>query len=57
MGIEELIRKIDRDEARQEANQTFTKNLIINTDFSNEKIAMLVGVEVKYVAQMRVEMG
>jgi hypothetical protein len=35
------------------ANRPFTINLITNTDFSNEKIAMLVGVDVIWVAEIR----
>ncbi|MCU0375467.1 MAG: hypothetical protein MUF24_09175 [Chitinophagaceae bacterium] len=40
-------------EERNEANLEFTINLIKNTDFSDEKIAALVGVEVSWVFGIR----
>jgi hypothetical protein len=40
-------------EERTEANRDFTTNLITNTDFSNEKIATLVGVDAAWVAEIR----
>jgi hypothetical protein len=40
-------------EERTEANRDFTINLIKNTDFSNAKIAMLVGVDEAWVAEIR----
>jgi predicted transposase/invertase (TIGR01784 family) len=41
-----------KQEERSEANRQFTINLITNTDFSDEKIAMLVGVDVIWVAEI-----
>jgi hypothetical protein len=38
---------------RTKANRQFTINLITITDFSDEKIAMLVGVDVAWVAEIR----
>lgn len=40
-------------EERNEANLEFTINLIKNTDFSDEKIAALVGVDVSWVEGIR----
>lgn len=40
-------------EERNEANLEFTINLIKNTDFSDEKIAALVGVDVSWVESIR----
>jgi predicted transposase/invertase (TIGR01784 family) len=40
-------------EERTNANIEFTINLIKNTDFSDEKIALLVGVDVNWVAEIR----
>ena len=42
-----------RQEERSEANLEFTSSLIKNTDFSDEKIALLVGVETHWVAEIR----
>ena len=39
-----------------EANRQFTINLITNTDFSDEKIAMLVGVDAAWVKKIRQEL-
>ena len=36
-----------------EKNLTFTTSLIQNTDFDDAKIAMLVGVTVEYVKNLR----
>jgi hypothetical protein len=41
---------------KTEANHKFTISLITNTDFSNEKIAMLVGVDAAWVAEIRKEL-
>ena len=38
-----------------EANHKFTISLITNTDFNNEKIAMLVGVDATWVAEIKKE--
>lgn len=43
-------------EERSVANYEFTTSLIINTDFSDEKIALIVGVEPNWVAEIRKEM-
>jgi hypothetical protein len=40
-------------EERTEANLEFTISLINNTDFSDEKIAALVGVDTNWVAEIR----
>jgi predicted transposase/invertase (TIGR01784 family) len=40
---------------RTKANRTFTINLLTNTDFSDAKIADLVGVDIKWVAEIRKE--
>ncbi len=42
-------------EERTEANRTFTISLINNTDFEDEKIALLVGVNAAWVAEIRKE--
>jgi hypothetical protein len=61
MGLKEFVldrerrmaRKEAREEEREEKNSIFTKNLITQTDFSDEKIALLACVEVEYVRKMR----
>jgi phage portal protein BeeE len=40
-------------EGMSEANRNFTMSLINSTDFSDEKIASLVGVDAKWVADIR----
>ncbi|HMP92824.1 MAG TPA: hypothetical protein PKD90_08130, partial [Phnomibacter sp.] len=42
-------------EARTEANRKFTIRLIKNTDFTDDKIALLVGVDAPWVAEIRNE--
>ncbi len=42
-----------REEVIEEKNFIFTKNLIMQTDFSDEKIALLANVEIEYVKKMR----
>lgn len=44
-------------EERSQANREFTINLLKNTDFSNEKIAGLVGVSADWVANLQLELG
>ena len=46
-------REKGREEEREEKNVIFTKNLIAQTDFSDEKIALLASVEVGYVKKLR----
>lgn len=40
-------------EERTEANRDFTINLITNTDFNDTKIALLVGIDAVWVAEIR----
>ena len=40
-------------EEKQKNNKSFTISLLISTDFNDEKIAALVGVEKTYVAELR----
>jgi predicted transposase YdaD len=42
-----------REEVKEEKNFIFTQNLITQTDFSDEKIALLANVEIEYVKKMR----
>ena len=57
MGLEEFVldreRRVGRKEGREEKNSSFTKNLITQTDFSDEKIATLANVDTEYVKKMR----
>jgi hypothetical protein len=57
MGLKEFVldreRRMARKEEREEKNSTFTRNLITQTDFSDEKIALLAGVEIDYVRKVR----
>ena len=65
MGIEELLleraekRGIEkgREEAREASAYIFVKNLLIDTNFDNEKIASLASVDVSFVQQVREEIG
>ena len=41
----------------QQKNKDFATSLIVSTDFDDEKIAMLVGVTVEYVSDLRTELG
>ncbi|MBL7816020.1 MAG: Rpn family recombination-promoting nuclease/putative transposase, partial [Saprospiraceae bacterium] len=43
-------------EGSMEKNLEFTKNLLLNTDFTTEKIALLVGVEVEYVQKVKLDL-
>jgi hypothetical protein len=57
MGLKEFVldreRRMGRKEGREESNFIFTKNLTTLTDLSDEKIASIVEVEIKYVKKMR----
>jgi hypothetical protein len=65
MGLEEFVldreRRVGRKEGREEGmsikeiedKTNFTKNLLTQTDFSEEKIASLVGVEIEFVKQVK----
>ena len=44
-------------EKEYEDNRKFTLSLISNTDFSDEKIAMLVGVDTIWVSEIRKELN
>jgi predicted transposase YdaD len=44
-------------EERTEANRDFTVSLINQTDFSDEKIALLVGVDEAWVAEIRKQLA
>jgi predicted transposase/invertase (TIGR01784 family) len=44
-------------EERTEANRDFTIILITNTDFSDEKIGSLVGIDADWVSEIRKELG
>ena len=61
MGLEEFVldreRRVGRKEGREEKNSSFTKNLITQTDFSDEKIATLANVETEYVKKMRASLS
>ncbi len=61
MGLEEFVldreRRVGREEGMSikeiEEKTNFTKNLLTQTDFDDEKIASLVGVEVDFVRQVK----
>ncbi len=65
MGLKEFVldrerrmarkegREEGREEEREEKNSIFTKNLVTQTDFSDEKIASLANVDVEFVKKMR----
>lgn len=61
MGLEEQILKMMRKEGKSEgrsegkieSSTLFVENLFRSTDFSNEKIASLADVSVKFVGEMR----
>jgi hypothetical protein len=65
MGLKEFVldreRRMALKEGREEGmdikekqkNLNFTQNLITQTDFSDEKIASIVGVEIDYVKKIR----
>ncbi len=65
MGLKEFVldrerriaRKEARAEEREENNSIFTQNLITQTDFSDEKIALLANVELEYVKKMRISLN
>ncbi len=54
-GIEKGIEKGIEIQSHKK-NVDFTTSLIISTDFDNEKIATLVGVEITFVAQIRADL-
>jgi hypothetical protein len=57
MGLEEFVldreRRVGRKEATYEKDVAFTKNLLTQTDFSEEKIAVLVGVNIEFVQKVK----
>ncbi len=65
MGLEEFVldreRRVGREEGREEGmsikeiedRTNFTKSLLTQTDFDDNKIALLVGVEVEFVRQIK----
>ncbi len=65
MGIEEFVldreRRVGRKEGKQEGVEettyekdvAFTKILLTQTDFSEEKIAVLVGVDIEFVRKVK----
>ena len=69
MGIKEFVlnrakregklegEKIGMSKAEHEKNLSFTKSLLSETDFTNEKIAGLVGVSIDFVQSIRKELG
>jgi len=55
-GLEKGLEKgleMGREEAAQEKNVAFVKSLLSNTDFDDEKIASLVGVNVAFVKEIK----
>lgn len=40
----------------KEDKTNFTQNLILQTDFPDEKIALLVGINIEFVEEMRISM-
>ena len=61
MGLKEFIldreRRIARKEGREEKDFVITQNLIVQTDFSDEKIATLANVGLEYVKKMRISLN
>jgi hypothetical protein len=61
MGLEEFVldreRRVGRKEGMSikeiEEKTNFTRNLLTQTDFDDEKIASLVGVEIEFVRQVK----
>jgi hypothetical protein len=51
-GIEQGIEQ-GKDIKEQEKNYNFTKALLLDTDFSEEKIATLVGVDISFVKEVK----
>ncbi len=41
----------------REDKTNFTKNLILQTDFTHEKIAILVGVDIEFVEEIRISLS
>jgi len=69
MGLKEFVldrerrmarkegREEGKEEEREEKNSIFTQNLIMQTEFSDEKIADLAGVDIEYVKKMRTSLS
>jgi hypothetical protein len=53
MGIEEFLLERAEKKGLREGKVAFVKSLLQNTDFNDEKIAMLVGVTVEFVANVK----
>ena len=53
-GMEEGLGK-GMEEGRKQKDLTFATNLIISTDFDDDKIANLVGVNLSFVQHLRQE--
>ncbi|MBL7816308.1 MAG: hypothetical protein JNL70_14910 [Saprospiraceae bacterium] len=54
--IEKGIKK-GKIETEHHKNFEFTKNLLLDSDISIEKIALLVGVDVAFVQKVKTELG
>ena len=57
MGIIETIKKIAKEESAEQKTYEFVKNLILNTDFDNAKIASLAGVPETFVEKVKKEVN
>jgi hypothetical protein len=61
MGIEEIVKQMIAEEAREEGeekrNTVFVTNLLQSTDFTNEKVAMLADVPMEFVQQIQANLA
>jgi predicted transposase YdaD len=55
-GIE-IGKEIGKEETISQKNKEFTINLLNTGDFDDERIALLVGVEVEFVLQVKAELA
>ena len=57
MNVKNLLhdKKEEKQEASYEKDFTFVKSLLENTDFDNEKIALLTNVSLEFVAKIAKE--
>jgi hypothetical protein len=53
MNTDEWLQMVAREEAREEAAESFVENLITGTDFDSEKIASLANVTVEFVDEIK----
>jgi hypothetical protein len=53
MNTDEYLKMVAQEEAKEEAEESFVRNLVTGTDFDTEKIASLAKVTVEFVDEIK----